>query len=205
LVKADDSPEQVWSRIKEELGSNRPFTINIAGPRESEGADVYERTSKFLFALLRPHSEWSDRTETARQMAIGHAMDNLRHWDTIRWLAPFFFWSMCCGVAFAAQDPVTGGLPRVVFLALATIGGLSTYLLWRTFVYHQAQARSLREIGVDTSTLVITEIKWFKSATLYFGISMLIASAILLLIGLVGPNHLGGWITQSLLDWLISG
>jgi membrane protein required for beta-lactamase induction len=47
---------------------------------------------------------WSGQTEADRHLLIGQAMDNLRHWDNIRWLAPFFFWTICGGVAFAAQD-----------------------------------------------------------------------------------------------------
>lgn len=56
LVKPGEAPKDVWTRIKQELPNQMRFTINIAGPRESEGGDVYERTSKFLFELLRPHA-----------------------------------------------------------------------------------------------------------------------------------------------------
>ncbi|SEN18606.1 Putative molybdenum carrier [Gemmobacter aquatilis] len=204
LVKPDDTLELVWGRIKDEIQSDRSFTINIAGPRESEGTDVYERTSRFLFALLRPHSDWSNRTETFTQMAIGQAMDNLRHWDTIRWLAPFFFWSMCGGVAFAAQDMANNHLTRIACLILAMIGCLSAYLLWKTYGYHQAQVGSLKKIGVDTSALGITEIKWSTSATLYFGLSIVITSVMLLLIGLAGPTRVHNWLDQSwLLSWLL--
>jgi hypothetical protein len=177
--------ERFWDFSRKNLRCGDDYfptiVLNIAGPRQAEGASdkdtvsIYDDARKLLLEILENERRNFIVSQADRAMLIEQAMESLRHWDTIRWLSPFFFFTLAGGAIFglsSLEDDAVFKLSDISFQiicgALFTAGYLSLFLINRTVSYHKDQARILVCLGIDRKSLPMVDFNWRRTATNQF-------------------------------------
>ncbi|TNJ42489.1 putative molybdenum carrier protein [Phaeobacter sp. B1627] len=165
--------KQLWQWI----GSINPVVLNIAGPRESEAPGVHEKALAFLNEAF-PLPSYEPKNYIA----------NIRHWDTIRWIVPFWYLSTTLLVldGLYSEESALRPLEAALLFAWSIVGLACAYLIQRTMVYHDRQREMLvREFGeraLDTMSMVVfgpvhkgwsTATRWFWAITTGVSFAML--------------------------------
>lgn len=153
---------------------NQVKVLNIAGPREENAPNIYCRAGDFLRAVLTSVVP-TDLSLTSREERMQHldlALTSVRHWDTIRWLVPFWFLSASGAVASKIFDVERFA---AIFAGLGMfVAGLACFhLVSRTIHYNNDQVSRLKAIGAPIAAHGIAAIsfKWRglrTPATLFF-------------------------------------
>jgi len=138
LMEADRAVE----RVREWLNRTKPQVLNIAGPRESDGA-IYQDAKNFLEKALAV-GDFDEVTS----LLFEQAYVNFRHWDQIRWLVPYWFATIIAGsfAVIATGDINNKFLLRYGFFGLAIFASLCLGLMLNLIRYHNSQMASLARL-----------------------------------------------------------
>ena len=120
--------------LSEWLANISPIVLNVAGPRESEAPKLPAKCQTLLELSLLPLLCTTELSDV-----------NLRHWDNIRWIVPFWYMS-ASGVAYASfeSDEVFNGEVMKVAVAMAIVGLACIYLVYRTIVLHREEVKRIK-------------------------------------------------------------
>lgn len=200
------------------IDRNRVQTLNVAGPRALEDEVIYTHTCELLTQLLlvpqtRCNQVTAD-TEAGEDLALAvyeQGMENWRHWDTIRWLVPSWYYTFSGAVATFATQKV--GALRAAACMIVVFGVLSIILLLRLDHYHRKSLAQTNEslkgllkpgekLAATTKALPFSLTGWRYLTTATFWHQLAIA----LLIGssLVVALNWGEWAT-GLATFLVTG
>jgi hypothetical protein len=169
-------------------------TLNIAGPRQAAPdspeahRDIHAEARVLLLALLEPERRPFRVASGDRDKVIEQAFESLRHWDTVRWLAPFFFFTLAGGAVLGLQGLPDDAAFRLISIALALAGYLSLLLIWKTVSYHRQQTRVLVALGIDPKGLPMLGFNWWRTATLQFSGVILLATGLFTLAAILGRD-----------------
>lgn len=180
--------DEELNRVHRELTRFSSLCLNVAGPRESEAPGIYRDATVFLSELFRDCLASGKLVEDAAQTRhlIEQGLQNLRHWDTIRWLVPFFYFTLSGGAALVLTNLHADGLFQLICLSMVVIGLLCWLLVNRTVRYHENQVNALKNMGIRLNQYGIAVIDWSRSATRAF----VVAIGILII----------GWFTATIFE-----
>ena len=184
-------------RTRETLGSDPTpgVTLNIAGPRQegsaiiAERGNIYADARSLLMDLLEPERRPFRVVAADRDKIVEHAFESLRHWDTIRWLSPFFFFTLAGGAVLGLESLLDDASFRLICIALATAGALSLLLIHKTVTYHRQQTRVLVNLGLDPGALPMLGFNWWRTATFWFRLVIAGVTVAFLLAGYAGRER----------------
>lgn len=173
-------------------------TLNVAGPRQTmlDGPDVYAAAHGLLLEVLEPERRPFRVASQDRAAIIEQGCQNLRHWDTVRWLAPFFFFTLVGGV-ISGITSITGEVGFIVIcFGLVLLGCLALLLIYKTVRYHIIQVKTLVQLGLDPKSLPMLGFNWFWTATNWFSLAIVGTMLLLIVAAFAGPEA-----TFTLLDF----
>lgn len=156
------------------ISRNEVKVLNIAGPREENVPKIHDRAADFLRAVLTSPvpSNMSSVTYVERIQHLDQALASIRHWDTVRWLVPFWFLSASGAVASKIYD-IERFVAIIAGLGMFVAGLACFHLVSRTIHYNNDQISRLKAIGAPIAAHGIAAIsfKWRglrTPATLFF-------------------------------------
>ncbi|MFY1708514.1 putative molybdenum carrier protein [Tritonibacter scottomollicae] len=183
-VHESESMEIRVSKVKKWLDINKVSVVNIAGPRESEAPN----TELIVFETLT-------RAIKLKEVSEAELLANIRHWDTIRWIVPFWYLSTALAVLAAItsmKDPSEWTISGVL-IAWGAVGLLCANLIRNTMIYHDQQRKELSgrfgEAGLDAMSNItfegsvfpwLTATQWFRAAVIFVGIVFFICGFVIL-------------------------
>lgn len=177
LTSADRAVED----IRNWLALVDPLVLNVAGPRASEVASIYEQSRSLLEeAFKRPNSgiEATDR-----------AYENIRHWDNIRWIVPFWFFSFA---AAAYGFLMAEGKHHRLIAGVVLLTGLGcAFLIGNTMKYHNQQVAWIEKHIGKSALDPLGDIRFefwkpWKRATQVFFLAIVLVSLFSLLVTIIG-------------------
>ncbi|MFC0342564.1 putative molybdenum carrier protein [Paracoccus niistensis] len=142
LVDSDAAIERATEEVRRWLKSNKPTVLNVAGPRESQDQNAYMLAKRVLLSSLCDYPA-SVLEHGVPDAVLDRALDNIRHWDNIRWIVPFWYLSVA-GASFLYLRPSVDQVDaRLVAAAVLIVGAACLWLMYRTMHYHNAQREAL--------------------------------------------------------------
>ncbi len=159
-ASTDDAVETVaaW------LDSINPQILNVAGPRASEAPAIYAKAYALLSAVLSRVGNGGFARENSRELDVilacyQEALANFRHWDQIRWLAPYWLSTVTAG--FGAILIVQNGSIRFRYLIGGLIGmiffaAVCLLLMVNLIRYHNREMERLMQV-VNRSSLPLAQ------------------------------------------------
>lgn len=144
LVTLDGSDAAITRAIDEVRGwlnSVRPTVLNVAGPRKKQDASVYGLAKRVLISALREHPPGT-LEHVVPEAVLSRASDNMRHWDNIRWIVPFWYLSVA-GASFTYLLQPQAQYVWLVAAAMLLVGLACISLVYRTLSYHKEQRKAL--------------------------------------------------------------
>lgn len=190
VIELSDDNQLQRKHLWQWITSINPVVLNIAGPRESEAPGVHAKALAFLDeALPLPTNEPQNY------------IANIRHWDTIRWIVPFWYLSttlLVLGGLFSEKSAFQS-LEAPLLFAWSIVGMACAYLIQRTMFYHDRQREKLvREFGeraLDTMSMVTfgPVYKGWDTATRWFWAITTAVSLAMLYLGWLALNDLTIW------------
>lgn len=160
-VQLSDGLEACAQQIRDWLARVDPVVLNVAGPRESEAPGIQDKAGRLLRMALAD-----------RRWRLENAYSNIRHWDNIRWIVPFWFFSAVMAAGFLLDADKLHYL-KYYLIGMALIGFACANLVRNTMIYHDKQREMLiDDFGaeyLDTiSDIHFEEKKPFGTATQIF-------------------------------------
>ena len=117
------------------LIANKAKSVNVAGPRNSEAPDIATEVKHILEAALPLATV--DRNE---------ALANMRHWDNIRWIVPFWYLSASgASLAFIPKNSAIN--PAWICIAMFCVGLACMRLVHNTGRYHDLERGRLLAVS----------------------------------------------------------
>ena len=173
-----DRIQTAIARVHRFLAENAVRDLNIAGPRESNSPGIQIKTQRFLVQAFAKEpsdsvSNYPIACGPAEKLAhLEHGLASLRHWDSVRWLVPFWYLT-ASGTAAAETGKLQPALAIAIGLSLVLVGLAALHLVGRTIVYNNEQITRLRAIGAALDLHRIGSINfalsgWRTPATLVF-------------------------------------
>jgi hypothetical protein len=152
-------PDDAVAAVVAWLHQVHPQVLNVAGPRASEAEAIYSKAYALLLAVLSRSGNGGGGNPSGELDVIlaryQEALANFRHWDQIRWLAPY--WLSTVTVGFGAILIAQNGAIRYRYLACALIGMflfacICLLLMVNLIRYHNREIKGFFEL-VNRSSL----------------------------------------------------
>lgn len=171
--------------IRSWISREHPCVINVAGPRESEVPGIDE----ISYEILR-------KSIFATAIDVSQLLVNIRHWDTVRWIVPFWYFSATLAI-FAALSSHESNSEWIIPIGLVLwsfVGFLCAKLIGNTMMYHDRQREQIitryGENSLDIMSDVIfggpmqgwaTATRWFWAGVMLVGSASLFLGTIAIL------------------------
>ena len=140
---------ELIKQINSWLVENDPAVLNVAGPREDEAEGIGKAAEALLESTLEVGSTRHDE-----------ALANLRHWDTVRWIVPFWYLSAVAatmvGLANAKAGILVYGYANLV---LGIVGIFCAQLIFNTIQYHNDQRRRVSKASEKARDNTLLELE----------------------------------------------
>ncbi len=195
--------ESAVRSVRAWVDTTRCSVLNVAGPRASEDANVYEPTKAIVLATLLAGHEPAAATDILSIVLElrKETGANFRHWDQIRWLVPYWFCVLSAAtVAVLISTDASATVVQFCALALAAFGAACFVLLINLGKY---TSRTIGAFDDVVSTYVSTpglqqQVKYnlpfslsrpglFRTATFWFGSYMVLIVLLCIYTAWKGP------------------
>ena len=164
-VDLDSLPaENAVAAVVTWLHQVHPQVLNVAGPRASEAPAIYAKAHALLLAVLSRAENDSGGGDHSGELDVilaryHEALASFRHWDQIRWLAPY--WLSTVTVGFSAILIVQNGAIHYRYLEFALVGMfwfacVCLLLMVNLIRYHNREIQTFFQL-VDRSSLPATQ------------------------------------------------
>jgi hypothetical protein len=135
--------------------------LNIAGPRESEDPEIYEKTHALLLCAF----SLGGTARLFNPEEMKDALANFRHWDSVRWQGIFWYLGLSApAVAVISHEGVANEAAALAAFVLFILGVLAVRLVWNTQRYH-VQAEDRFPPGYAGVSFSFRGRKWLSTAT----------------------------------------
>lgn len=142
VIDTSETREIGSTRLRAWLDRYRPAVLNVAGPRASESPDIYRKTIELLQDSLP--------IEPVHAGTLPDYLANIRHWDTIRWVVPFWYISgtLALLIGISSDKYIAQQIAPIMLVIWSCVGFSCAYLVSRTMKYHDLQREQLiRQFG----------------------------------------------------------
>lgn len=185
-----------------------PQALNVAGPRASEAPAIYAKAHALLLAVFSRMKNGGCGTDNSRELDVilaryHEALANFRHWDQIRWLAPYWFSSVAAGlgaVLIVRSGNILYRYLEWVLFGMFLFACVCVLLMVNLIRYHNREIRSFFHL-VNGSSLSPAQCAALTNELPFkFDWPHLLCTATLYLIGLIVAVGVGsfGWFVYLL-------